>query len=483
MTKSTFRFIIGLAAALCMTQTNAQVGIGTTSPKGALDITSSTNGLLIPRISIPNVDNTGSGIVSPTTSVLVYNTNASITGGNGEGFYYWDGTEWVRLETRPSSDWTLIGNDGTNANVNFVGTKDNVDLVLRTNNTERVRFDTDGRILATQTTLGTIGTSPSYTWNGDVDSGLRRNGSDDISLMAGDTGMVHLVETGSGNAVTIEPGTSVDTDFSVNSQTETGFLFADASTNRVGIGTTNPTNALHVIHNEDGGGVIRIQNNTAGGFAGAYFFQGNDYKGHVGYVNTGGTSGFADKGTFQVAAGNRNFVISTNDTDELFSESVEITTDKKLLIYENSGLLNPDYWETYVDAADDYNFGFNGTLEAYIEDGTGAYQQNSDRRLKENIKPMQNNVLDKLLSLNPVTYTYIKDKNKKKQNGFIAQEVKPVFPELLSYKNGFYGLNYTSFGVLAVKAIQEQQDIIDSQNKRITTLENEIQEIKRLLKK
>ncbi|NQY30727.1 MAG: hypothetical protein HRT69_14815 [Flavobacteriaceae bacterium] len=38
-------------------------------------------------------------------------------------------------------------------------------------------------------------------------------------LMTGDTGLICLIESGTGNTVSIEAGTSIDTDFSVYSQT------------------------------------------------------------------------------------------------------------------------------------------------------------------------------------------------------------------------------------------------------------------------
>ncbi|WP_375238317.1 tail fiber domain-containing protein [Aurantibacter sp.] len=255
----------------------------------------------------------------------------------------------------------------------------------------------------------------------------------------------------------------------------------NANSGNVGVGTISPTHGLHVEHNEDNAGVMKIQNDTSGGFAGIYFFQSTNYKGHVGYVNTGGTSGFAEKGTFQVASGNRDFVISTNDTDENFSETLRITQDKKLRISDNSGVVSPDYWETYVDVADDYNFAFNGTLEAYILDGSGAFQITSDRRLKKNISPIKDSTIEKVLALNPVNYIYKKDKNKLLQNGFIAQEVQELFPELVDEKNGYLSLNYDGFSVLAVKAIQEQQKKIKSQEERINHLEEEINLIKKML--
>jgi hypothetical protein len=43
-------------------------------------------------------------------------------------------------------------------------------------------------------------------------------------------------------------------------------------------------------------------------------------------------------------------------------------------------------------------------------------------------------------------------------------------------------MSYAGFGVIAIKAIQEQQKIIETQNSKITSLENEINAIKAALK-
>lgn len=80
----------------------AQVGVGTTSPKGALDITSSTNGFLMPRIAL-TASNVAAPVVNPATGnnvleigTAVFNT-ATTTGTYGviPGIYYWDGSNWV----------------------------------------------------------------------------------------------------------------------------------------------------------------------------------------------------------------------------------------------------------------------------------------------------------------------------------------------------------------------------------------------------
>lgn len=51
---------------------------------------------------------------------------------------------WTDASLLPSSGWSLLGNAGTNAAVNFIGTTDAVDLVLRANNTERLRILSTG---------------------------------------------------------------------------------------------------------------------------------------------------------------------------------------------------------------------------------------------------------------------------------------------------------------------------------------------------
>lgn len=95
----------------------AQVGINTTTPDASsmLDINATDKGLLIPRVSIPNL-NAASPITAPATSLLVYNTNTT----TGTGFYYWDGTKWTPF-TGGTSHWTKVGNDIYNNNTANVG--------------------------------------------------------------------------------------------------------------------------------------------------------------------------------------------------------------------------------------------------------------------------------------------------------------------------------------------------------------------------
>ncbi|GIV30015.1 MAG: hypothetical protein KatS3mg028_1081 [Bacteroidia bacterium] len=56
--------------------------------------------MLIPRVALStNTDVTT--IPSPANSLVVYNTNAAMTNGNGVGFYYWDASanKWMYMAT------------------------------------------------------------------------------------------------------------------------------------------------------------------------------------------------------------------------------------------------------------------------------------------------------------------------------------------------------------------------------------------------
>jgi hypothetical protein len=87
--------------------TNAQVGIGTTTPNASaqLDVTSTTQGFLPPRLAltgttdITTIKNTAGTSVTPATGLFVYNTaTAGISPNNvTPGLYYYDGSKWQRI--------------------------------------------------------------------------------------------------------------------------------------------------------------------------------------------------------------------------------------------------------------------------------------------------------------------------------------------------------------------------------------------------
>lgn len=161
----------------------AQVGIGNTTPQGALEITSTTDGLIIPRVALTMT--TTATITTPTKSELVYNT--ATAGDVTPGYYYWETTptvasdRWVRLmTTSANNDWSITGNTGTTAGTNFVGTTDAQDLRFKTQGTDRLNIsNTNGQV---QSYYSGVAGTPAFSWNTDPNTGVFRSAADNLGL-------------------------------------------------------------------------------------------------------------------------------------------------------------------------------------------------------------------------------------------------------------------------------------------------------------
>lgn len=146
-------FTFALLVILTGFSASAQIGVGTVTPRGALEINSSTTGFVAPQVVL-TATNASSPVVNPQTSgapiagTVVYNTAAAGSGITAvtPGYYYWDGTLWVRLASGTNADWKLDGNSGTNPTTNFIGTTDAVDFAARTSNLERMRIKSNGDV-------------------------------------------------------------------------------------------------------------------------------------------------------------------------------------------------------------------------------------------------------------------------------------------------------------------------------------------------
>lgn len=109
--KHTFSLFLSLLLSIITYGQNVGVNeTGATADNSAmLDVQSTDKGLLIPRVSLIARNNTAP-VTSPATSLMVYNTSTSGSGANvvTPGFYYWNGTVWVRLVDQDTRD-TYVG--------------------------------------------------------------------------------------------------------------------------------------------------------------------------------------------------------------------------------------------------------------------------------------------------------------------------------------------------------------------------------------
>lgn len=113
-------------SALALQDKGGNVGIGTITPGNKLEITSAT-------INTSGLRFTNLTSASPTVITAGKALSVDI---NGD----------VVLMPAASNAWELLGNTGTTAGTNFLGTVDAQDLVFKTNNTEKVRVLTTGQV-------------------------------------------------------------------------------------------------------------------------------------------------------------------------------------------------------------------------------------------------------------------------------------------------------------------------------------------------
>jgi hypothetical protein len=502
------------------------VGINSTgaAPNGdaILDVSSTNKGLLIPRVSIPNLTLIGPITGGSTTSLLVYNTNVA----TGIGYYYWDGNDWIKFTTG-GDDWKITGNSNTTSGTNFLGTTNATALDFRTNNTLRFRvangyqvyalgngtaaapfysrssdantgmyfsaadqlsFSEGGtealRITSADRILALNGSQALPTWSfiNDPNTGMWRSNTDELAFAAG--GVEFMVADANGADQLVVNENSTDLDFRVESNARANMFFVDAGTNRIGINRAAPTSPVHFVTTGENVWLTYWENNTTVGAVAQWnqTLTGNGNRVAMGVTNYSGSANVASA----------IIGLSLNGTTT-GSGGVGIT-----------GSANNESGKG-VNGTLAFSGGYSGWGGYFAADvnTTGGYFTISDRRLKRDIKPISK-ALALINKIEPVSYFYDTEKypeigldENRLTYGFIAQDIEQIIPEMVKDKlitlnsntqktegmneelkeDTFKVLNYTVMIPVLTQAIKEQQALIEAQNLRLKVLEDLIKEL------
>jgi hypothetical protein len=241
----------------------------------------------------------------------------------------------------------------------------------------------------------------------------------------------------------------------------------------VGIGTSSPTNKLHI-------------QNASGGSGGYLKVTDAVYGGDVRFGMADGVDNDAVAGVWS----NNNFKFYTNS-----AERARINSSGNLLI-NWTGSATYKLFVSADSAGSDYPAAFNNansgssnqivvdilrnnTRTGYITNTntTTAFTSTSDYRLKEDVQPMTN-ALAKVAALKPVTYKWKVDGSD--GQGFIAHELAEVVPDCVSgEKDGvdaegnpqYQGIDTSFLVATLTAALQEAHGLIKDLQARVDALE------------
>jgi chorismate mutase len=264
------------------------------------------------------------------------------------------------------------------------------------------------------------------------------------------------------------------------------------SNGKVGINNSDPDEDFHVI------GTVAAQGEAATSRVETItcahdFWSTPSYAGVIsqydGTARTGTTYGITNANLGAIRFQNvANGLIGTNASAPLVfatlsAERMRIDSSGRLLVgttswvggATNSGIgikatsTSASVFALYVNDSSNSNI-LNFRCDGSAYNTTGSWGTISDERLKENIVDATPK-LDDVLELKVRNFNFINDENKIKQLGFVAQEIEQVFPSMVAEDDeGFKSVKTTVIIPMLVKAIQEQQAIIDSQASAIADL-------------
>jgi len=266
----------------------------------------------------------------------------------------------------------------------------------------------------------------------------------------------------------------------------------------VGIGTTSPNDLLEIKSTTANQANVRLYNtfNDGSNVYGISWFRNYDSATNsqacfINYVREGGSGGYMSFGTGTVGS---------------IAEKMRITSGGFVCIGATSAINGSTFYAqgNSTQAGEFYTNGPVGTAALLVEKspndsstsqvyirflhnngGAGAGQINgngassaafgsySDEGLKENITNLPNQVSN-ILALRPVEFDYIESEGGGHQIGFIAQEMKNVYPDVVGVREDEM-LTITGWSkteARLVKAIQELNQIVIELQERIKQLEN-----------
>jgi hypothetical protein len=426
-----------------------RLGIGTTSPASLLTIQDATPVFEIDSTTSSNtatIQFTSSGTVDSkithvgNTGVMTIDSGRNSSWG-GKIAFVTDTVERMRIdnsgnvtvqaagELRIRDDGTFIKEDQGLQIGNTSGTGTTRPIRFFTESAERMRIDSSGHI------------------------GINVTSSLDQKINMSDTADVGIKMTKTGSITTTVRAVGGALAFGVDGSAGTTERMRIDSSGRLGIGTSSPSNKLHVTSASTGNIASFFEAST-----------GNTNRLYIG-ANSGLSYIDATAGVGSTALG------------------FKVASTERMRI-DSSG---------HITSLPTYNNGSASSANMVVNSSGLFLRSVSSAKYKTNIEDVQDAYVDSLLNIRPVYYrsTLENDNTEHSHWGFIAEEVAEIDPRLVHYKTVDIsysddgerveteletpepeGVQYDRFAPLMLKLIQKQQATITALEARITQLEN-----------
>lgn len=259
------------------------------------------------------------------------------------------------------------------------------------------------------------------------------------------------------------------------------------SEGKLGIGTATPTSALHIENNSLFSG---LDNPASNSIPSIYVFNSNNSSSLANSlisVRTGGTGGGRPYVSWDIAGVSGYSFGINNPTDQMILNTTwnftTSTAANNAMIINRTGQSRVIIPASSGGFVTDWPSGWGGGLATFDFSCAGIYYTSmaarSDKRLKNTIENISNELINKYLQLRPVSYYWNQDqaRDTKLQYGLIAQEVESLLPEMVNTGTDEMktkSVNYQSLHALSLKVIQEQQKQIEMLQQKQAALEERL---------
>lgn len=493
----------------------ASVGIGTSTPHASaiLDIHTNARGMLIPRMASAERN----AIAGPAKGLLLFDNDTS-------SFWFYDGTAWKELEAG-NSGWGLTGNAGTNPSTHFIGTTDAQPFSFRLDNTYAGKWDPFshnyfiGLDAGKNTSTGsqniaygsfTLGFNTTGSYNTAIGSRALASNTGGTFNTANGAAALHNNTDGSYNIAAGADALRSNTTGGYNTAYGYRALYANligGFNTAIGpfsllsntIGSYNTAIGLSSLNFNTTG-----NNNTAAGFESLYAnssgASNTAYGGAALRANINGSENTATGalamfyptgGSSNTANGYSALSAYSGNANTAVGARADVTSD---FLFNATAI----GYHARVDASMKVRI---GNTDVGSIGGQVSWSTFSDGRYKINVQEDVKG-LAFIKKLRPVTYIvdvkslkknlgitdsldkFARDnKTPTRQTGFIAQEVEAAAVALgYSFSGvdkpqraeGHYGIRYAEFVVPLVKAVQEQQQLIERLQLQVELLEKRL---------